>query len=289
MSASGRTKRHIKYIFISLLIGSIIVGCGPSRVSEEIPPVAHRDCAPSNLTARVNDGGVFLKWDTNCPEKTILSGYNIYILDRPIYETYHDTVPPPEIKPMNIIPYPGDTDPEDSYETMPVDNLENGVEYFVSIRTVFPDRSLSVSSNELSIICRPEGRFKLEIRYRGTEDGFSFSDGQSVRADDDANDLYFYNKDDIDYIASPARLNGFLRHSKFYSLGKTKDIYQYSEFQLDLVPVDKMPVRLGESYLVNTSDNRFAKIRLEEISGEGDSRALHFTYIYQTEKGLLRF
>jgi len=172
---------------------------------------------------------------------------------------------------------------------MTIENLANGVEYFVSVRTVYPDNSISVSSNEVSIICRPEGEFDLAFRFSDLNDGFSFASGVAVRADGEENDLYFYHKDGFDFIASPHRLNGFLRKSKFYSLGKTGDIYQYPKLDLDIPAVEKIPVFEGEYYLVQTADNRYAKIRIEEITGEKKERKLKIKYIYQTAEGLMRF
>ena len=149
--------------------------------------------------------------------------------------------------------------------------------------------TISISSNEIGVICRPEGEFELAYRYTGLNDGFSFALGEPVRADAEENDLYFYSKDEVDYIRSPHRLNGFLRHSSFDSLGKTKDIYQYSELDYTFTPIETMPVREGESYLVKTADNRFAKIRIRKITGEGKERSLKIKYIYQTIEDLMRF
>jgi len=270
-------------LFIFMMMAS---GCGPSRRAG-LPAVD--ECAPSNLTVRSNDSTLYLTWDTNCSNDKLLSGYDIYLSDKPLYEKYHNVQPPGNIKPFNSTPYPGDTDPDVSFETMTLNNLANGVEYYVSVRTVFPDKTMTVSSNEVPVMCRPEGKFDLDFRFSGTNDGFSFATGRPVRADDELNDLYFYSKDGFDFIASPTRLNGFIRESKFYSLGKTSDIYQYPELKLDYDPVEKIPVLLGQSYLVETMDGNFAKIRIEKITGENKERKLSVSYIYQPVKGLMRF
>jgi len=264
----------------------LIIGCGPPR---QIGRPAITECAPTNLTVQPDDSTLYLKWDINCPENKVLSGYYVYLEKSPIFEKYSEVVLPKKIEPYNRTPYPGDTDPEDSFETMTINNLANGVEYYVSVRTVFPDKTITVSSNEVPVMCRPEGEFELAFRYAGKNDGFSFKTGQSVRADGELNDIYFYHKDGFDFIASPKRLNGFIRDSKFYSLGKTKDIYQYPELELDFEPVEKIPVNVGESYLVLTADGNYAKIRIEEASGKNKERKLKIKYIYQTVAGLMRF
>jgi hypothetical protein len=285
MSATDRTYIVIKGLLLLIVLLSIVTACSSGLKVKSI----RTECAPSNLEVKANDHTLFLKWDTNCPDDVLLSGYYIFLEKKPIYELFHDTIPPSKIKPFNHTPYPGDTDPEDSFETMLIQNLDNGVEYFISLRTIFPDHSISVSSNEIAAMCRPEGQFDLAFRYADLNDGFNFKTGQAVRADAENNDLYFFNKDGFDFIASPHRLNGFLRHTKFYSLGKTGDVYQHRKLDLDIPSVEKMPVIAGESYLIETADGNYAKIRIENISGEKKERFLSIKYIYQTKPGIMRF
>ncbi|MEW5922825.1 MAG: hypothetical protein AB1746_02445 [Candidatus Zixiibacteriota bacterium] len=287
MSKTNRIDRNINLSVAIILIIALVVGCGapPRKITKVMPT----ECTPTNLTIMPNDRQLYLKWDTNCPDSILLSGYYVYLSNKPLYEKYGQSNPPGSVKPFNEAVYPGDTDPEDKFETMTIENLDNGVEYFVSVRTVFADQTISMSSNEVGIICRPEGEFDLAFRYSELNDGFSFALGTAVRADGEENDLYFYSKDNVDYIASPHRLNGFLRKSDFFSLGKTTNIYQYPEFKLDIPPVEKMPVREGESYLVKTAEGNFAKLRIENIAGEGKSRSMKIRFIYQTIPGLMRF
>jgi len=287
MSATNGINRYLIVFSTLLLAAAIFSGCGKApREGEEI---IRTDCTPRNLKVQPNSGQFMLMWDPGCPDSIMISGYYVYLEQKPIDDKYHATALPKSIKPYNETVYPGDTDPDNKIETMLINDLQNGREYYVSVRTVFPDGSISVSSNEVTAIPRPEGTFTLSFRYSDTTDGFSFALGNYVRADGDLNDIYFYSKDGIDYIASPHRLNGFLRHSEFYSLGKTDDIYQYSDLNLDIPPVDKMPVRIGESYLVKTADDKFAKLRVMDVKGEGKERTLKLKYIYQTAKNLMRF
>ncbi|HDL02780.1 MAG TPA: hypothetical protein ENH25_01460 [candidate division Zixibacteria bacterium] len=286
MSKTNRTNCHINLLIAAVLIIFIAIGCGPPKKALKISPTA---CAPSNLTVRPNSRQLFIKWDTECPDSILLSGYYIYLSEKPLYEKYGMGKPPRKVKPFNEAVYPGDTDEEDRFETITIENLDNGTEYFVSVRTVYADQSVSVSSNEVGVICRPEGIFDLAYRYSDLNDGFSFAEGTSTRADGEKNDLYFYHQGGFDFIASPQRLNGFIRKSKFYSLGKSENIYQYPDLELDIPPVEKMPVKEGESYLIKTADGNYAKIRVEKISGEGKQRVLTLSYIYQTVPGLMRF
>jgi len=259
-------------------------GCGPKVQLKSFGT----ECAPTNLEVKADDETLMLKWNTNCPDGRLLSGYYIYLEKKPLAD-YRNQAPPRGVKPLNHDPYPGDTDPEDRWETMKIEHLDNGVEYYVSVRALYPDRTVSIASNEVAVMPRPEGEFELAFRYSDLNDGFSFANCETVRADGELNDLYFYHKDGIDFIASPHRLNGFLRKSSFYSLGKTKSIYQYPELDLDFAPVEKIPALVGESYLVKTADGNFAKIRIEQITGENKERRMFIKYIYQTNKEQMSF
>jgi hypothetical protein len=285
--------RKYFWLFASLVYLSFLHCAPPKEIGT--PPKKEEmkksiiDCPPQRLSVRPADRKLILKWDTTCPDSILLSGYNIYILPKPLPEKYLGMKLPDDIVPFNNTPYPGDTDPEDSFETMTIENLDNGDEYFLTVRTVYPDGHISSASSEASAICRPEGTFTLAFRYADLNDGFSFSQGKSVRADASDNDLYFFEKDGINFIASPHRLNGFLRHSGLYSLGKTEDIYQYPKVEIDFPPVEKIPALLGESYIIKTANAHYAKIRIEEISGKGKERKLKINYTYQTVKDLIRF
>ncbi len=288
MSRTKRISLHLISFAIAINLTAIWISCGPPKPKPvvEVPP----QCIPSNLTVTPGDHTLLLRWDTNCPDSIILSGYNIYVLPYPIYDSLHNFILPDSIQPVNTLPYPGDTNPEDSYETMSLTDLKNGVEYFVTVRTVFPDRTVSASSNEVSAFCRPEGEFTLDMRFVDEHDGFIFAKGEYARADSDKNDILYYRAGTTDYISSPWRLNGYNRKTFFYALGKTKDIYQYDSLDLaDENPVDKMPIFPGESYLVKTADNCYAKIRVENTVGENRERKVHFRYIYMPTPNLMRF
>jgi hypothetical protein len=284
MSQTGRIDYHIIVLTIGFLFIVLLAGCAQKVQLKSFGA----ECAPSDLEVTANNQTLFLKWDTNCPKDKLLSGYYIYLQPKSIAD-YRNQPPPRGVKPLNHDPYPGDTDPEDGWETMRIEHLDNGVEYYVTVRAVYPDKTVSIASNEVAAMPRPEGEFVLAYRYAALNDGFSFADGESVRADGELNDLYFYHKDGIDYIASPNRLNGFLRKSQFYSLGKTKSIYQYPELKLDIPPVEKIPALVGESYLIKTADGNFAKIRIEQATGENKERVLKIKYIYQTNKNQMSF
>ncbi|SYZ72902.1 exported hypothetical protein [Candidatus Zixiibacteriota bacterium] len=281
----------MKKLLLLILLSLILIQCGPAPM-KELPgkeETAPPPCTPENLVVRPGNQQVLLKWETNCPRGVILSGYNIYLLEDSLKQKDLQSNAGERLKPYNAEPYPGDTNPERGFETITINNLRNGADYYFLVRTVFPDGMMSGFSNQVGAICRPEGEFTLAFRYSDLNDGFSFARGESVRADASANDLYFFEKDGFAFLASPSRLNGFLRKSKFYSLGKTTDIYQYQKFDIDIPSEERIPILAGESYLVKTADGNFAKIRIEEISGKDRDRVLKIKYIYQTIRNLIRF
>jgi len=288
---------NIKIVsFIFLIFAALmIIQCGPpKKIEPERPtfikePPRPEECTPQNLTVRPGDRKLSLKWETDCPDSVLISGYNIYLLRKPLHKDDYGSDIPGSLKPYNDAPYPGDTDSNGKFESIDVERLINALEYFITVRTVFPDGRVSPASNEVSAICRPEGEFTLAYRYSDLNDGFSFAKGKPARADASDNDLYFYDKDGFDFIASPHRINGFLRTSAIYSLGKTSDIHQYPKLVIDFPSAEKMPVLVGESYVIKTADNNFAKLRIEDATGEGQDRKLKIKYIYQTAKDLARF
>ncbi|UCD17246.1 MAG: hypothetical protein JSV44_12470, partial [Candidatus Zixiibacteriota bacterium] len=168
----------MKKICILLMPAAFAMQCAPPRI--EVTP-EQTECVPTTLTVQPDDGSLFLTWDTPCADNVRLSGYNIYISTKPLFDKYGRRNLPGKIRSINSEPYPGDTDPEDRLETMPVRDLNNGVEYYVSVRAVFADRSQSLSSNEVRVICRPEGEFELAYRYADLNDGFSFARNEVVR------------------------------------------------------------------------------------------------------------
>jgi len=197
----------VPFIFYMLLL-VLLVRCAPQKRLKEMPT----GCYPYNVSVEVNNRQMTVTWRNKC--SLLMSGYFIYISEEPLADQYPGTQLPASVKPFNQTPFPGDINPEDETEHFVAEGLENGVKYYVSVRIVNPDRTLSKPSNEVMAVCGPRGEIELSIRYKSDRDGFSFEKNTYVRADDIDNDLYFYSKDGTDYLASPNRLNGFLKTNK---------------------------------------------------------------------------
>ncbi|MEA2031532.1 MAG: hypothetical protein U9N55_08090 [candidate division Zixibacteria bacterium] len=252
------------------------VDCGPKQIAEEIPS----ECVPYNVIVKANDGNMIVSFKDTC--SALESGYNIYISPKPLADDYPGYTLPASIAPHNNPIFPGDTNPDDGIEHYEAKRLKNGVPYFVSVRIVFPDRSLSKPSQEQVAVCGPRGKIDLAFRYSSDHDGFSFAQNEYVRANDLANDLYFFSKDGKDYLASPSRLNGFIRDNKFLILhhnGEFDDI-------CDIISTEKAPskrrvtISSGDWIQVLTTDGFTALVKVLSIEGSGDERHVRLFYAF---------
>ncbi len=214
-----------------------------------------------------------IAWKVECPQ--LISGYNIYISDQPL--TIDDS------QPFNDAVYPGDTNPDDGVVQYDAQGLDNGVRYYVSARVVFPDQSLSAPSEEVVAVCGPRGEIELATRYSSEQDGYSFAHNQYVRADDLNNDLYFYSKGGTDYLASPLRLDGFLRNSRFVRLLVNGDLETAKSrlASIDSEPRDnRVAVREGDWVWIVTTEGHHALVQVRKLSVEGGKGTVVLFFAY---------
>lgn len=271
----------MKKIIIGLIIASIaaFIGCPPKQ--PEITEEMKVTCYPENLKVEVNNNEMKVIWQNKCDK--LISGYNIYISDVPLNVTYPNRELPESIKPHNTATYAGDTNPDDGVEIYEARHLENGKKYYVSVRIVFPDRTLSKPTNEIMTVCGPRGEIELAIRYNGEHDGFSFEQNDYIKADDLNNDLYFFSKDGHDYLNSPVKLDGFLRPNKLAKLKLKGDLDHISK-RLEAITVvpdqDRVEVAAGDWLWIKTVENRSALVKVLDIAGEGKDRKIKLYYAY---------
>ena len=237
----------------------LAAGCGPQQPGQETV----RTVYPAGLSVEVNDASMTLSWKKM--GKGPISGYNIYISREPLVAKYPDTTIASTVETYNVTPFPGDTNPEDEIEYFDATKLDNGVKYFVSVRVVYPDRSVSKPSNEVIAVCGPRGEIELAIRFNGEHDGFSFEENQYVNADGISNDLYFFSKDGVDYLASPKRLDGFINVD------------------------DQVFVGVGNWVLLKCASGSYALVKVLGFSGAGADRLVRLSYAYSTLVGEIFF
>jgi hypothetical protein len=255
-------------LLIVLLI--VMAGCGPKPVTTE----THHGCEPDLVMVEPGPKMLTVAWKATCDD--LIAGYNIYVSDQPL-DNYSDAALPSSIKPFNDAPFPGDTSPDDGIEYFEANGLEPGVKYYVTVRTVFPDRTQSKASAEISEGCGFTGEIILPVRYATENDGFSMVDGEYVKSKDLSNDLYYFNKDGIDYLNSPTRLDGFLRESHLKVLKVKGDYDQVRKKLLTTFAApseDKIEIRAGDWVHLRTADNGNAYIKVLGFDGDGDSRTI---------------
>lgn len=259
--------RTVATIILLTLIANL--GCGPPQ-----PGVEHRaSCRPEALTVEAGDGAMTIAWKVECPR--LISGYNIYISEQPLSED--------NSRPFNATVYPGDTDPDDDVVQYDAQGLDNGVRYYVSSRVVFPDQSLSAPSVEVTAVCGPRGEIELATRYSSEQDGYSFAQSRYVRADDLNNDLYFYSKGGTDYLASPIRLDGFLRNNRLMLLSVNGDLETAKSrlASIDSEPRDdRVAVREGDWVWIVTTEGHHVLVQVRKLTVEDGKGTVVLSFAY---------
>lgn len=252
-------------------------GCGPKKIADETAP----GCYPQNLRVAVNDASMDISWVNPCDR--IIGGYNIYISDEPLVEKYPDTTLPATVEPFNHAVYAGDTNPDDEREHFVAERLENGKRFYVSVRIVNPNKSLSKPSAEAQVVCGPRGEIDLPIRYNSDKDGYSFEQNDYVSATATNNDLYFFSKDGVDYIASPSRLDGFLKQNRIARLSIKGDFETVAArfSSLKSQPEeDKLAVKKGDWLHFVTPQKTHALVKVVDLSGQGEGRVVRLFFAY---------
>ncbi|NOY87839.1 MAG: hypothetical protein GXO93_00430 [FCB group bacterium] len=261
--------------FVALF--SFYYGCGPQKIAQETT----LGCYPKDLQIQVNSRKMDISWKNNCPK--IISGYFIYISDSSLTAKFPGTELPKDIRPFNLTAFSGDTNPDDGIEHFTAEHLENGKKYYVSVRIVFPDRSLSQPSNEVVAVCGPRDTIELSIRYKSDHDGYSFVKNRYIPADDVDNDIYFFSKGGNDFLLSPSELEGFLKENKLSKLPFKGNFNQVRKQVKDLSsPLwqDKVSVKKGDWVLLKTSDKEYALLKVLQIAGKGEKRRVKLFFAF---------
>ncbi|MEW6412107.1 MAG: hypothetical protein AB1483_06475 [Candidatus Zixiibacteriota bacterium] len=270
-------RRKLLLIICIVIVGCLAFGCAPKPIVEEQPTV----CLARDLGVDVNTQTMDVHWKTDCA--SLISGFNIYISDTPLNDKYPGADLPAMVKPFNPAPYPGDTNPDDAVEHFIADGLQDGKKYYVSVRVVMPDGTVSKPSNEVVAVCGPSGEMELSIRYKSDHDGFAFSLNDYVRADDLNNDLYYFSKDGKDYLNSPVKLDGFLKANRLRRLpfrGDFNDVREMLNGITSESNEDRLEVSKGDWIHLQTPTGENAVIRVLGFSGEGSDRKIRLFYAF---------
>ena len=273
----------------ALLTASMIIllaGCQPSKVADEVGS----SCAPKNLAVKASNEAMTVSWRPDCNQ--LISGYYIFISEQPLFEKFGNTFLPKSVKPFNDAAFAGDTEPADGIENFEAGGLENGKKYYVSVRTIFPDLTLSKSSNEQVVVCGPRGEIELSIRYKSERDGYSFSRDIFVRADDLDNDIYYHTLSGKDYLGSPEKLDGFLRKNRLTVLPYKGDFETVREKAAGSgVEPDQLRVEVKKDdwVLIKSEEGNLGLLKILGFGGDGEERRIELYFAYSTISGELLF
>jgi hypothetical protein len=266
-----------------LLLMNFVV-CGPPK------PVAESgECSPTDLVVKVDKGMMDVSWKADCTG--LISGYNIYISDEPLANKYPGNEFSSDIEAHNTSPFAGDTNPEDGVEHYQADRLEDGQKYYVSVRVLYPDMTLSKPTFEKVVVCGARGEMELSIRYKSNQDGYSFEMDEYVRAEKLENDLYFFSKDGKDYLNSPSKLDAFLKANVLKKISAKGDLNQVAQTLSKLSKPDdfKIEVKKGDWIWLLTDDDKSVLIKVLNVSGQGEKRKVKLYFAYSSLAGELIF
>jgi len=260
----------------------MLAGCDRQRISDEMRATD----APQDLGVEAGSRMMAVSWKQH--SGGLISGYYVYINEEPRTERRGEDAVSEQIQPFNRIPFAGDTNPDDGIVHFVAEGLDNGAKYYVSVRVVYPDRTLSWPSVEIPVVCGPRGVIELSFRFRSDHDGYSFEKDNYVRADAVDNDLYFFCKDGIDYLASPSRLDGFLRTSNFSTLpfkGELDEVKTRIATLGRLLSGDRIVINKGDWLLLRTPQDNYALVNVLGFDGVGMERTVSLFFTYSTLAG----
>jgi hypothetical protein len=219
----------------------------------------------------------------------VISGYQIYV--SPEQSLADLPLDSPEVQAClwQAATYPGDTDPRTDVETARLLGLEDGVLYYIHVRTVGPEGTIGPPSDEIAVIPRPAGQIRLVPRHAGREDGYSFAEQRHVRARDAHNDIYLFVRHDSVFAASPHRLAREHRYVEFHEIGPSSSIAEYPTMEISGKGETKMHLQQGFTYILSTPENCLAKLYVARIAGTGDRTVVIIDYVFQPRCGYAVF
>lgn len=196
----------------------------------------------------------------------MISGYNIYLGDdSSVRDTFAWQKMPGT--PYNQIPYPGDTDGDNTRELIPLDILVNGRMYYAIVRTVGPDGRESASSNLAVFRPLAQGSFIISSNHEATDGGFNFEDESLVPGRGPRSDIYLYDNGEKVGLSSPNRLGAGMRKSLIFESSGDKN------------GDETVQISTGEKLIVKTKAGR-AEITIEEIIGKYPETKARIEYIF---------
>jgi len=274
---------RLSAVLFLLGVPALLLSCSPKPMIELKPEkIEIAPCLPQDLVIDSTAGDFArMEWNPGCPEIRVLRGFNIYLSRVPLVSQYPGRDLSPSIKPFNEEVYPGDTLGNPDLETFDLRGIENATAYYVHVRAVYTDMTLSPPTNEVELVVYLQGEFALMPSFTGEHDGFNIAKSRYCRADDLDNDVYFFHKDGRDYLCSPSRLGPVNRATTMYSFNEDDPPEDWWRIPPDAVPSDKVALAPRRVFVIVTADGHPARLKIVRTEGAGDSRSLTFEYIYR--------
>lgn len=234
-----------------------------------------------DLRVQPDDESLTLVWKVDRLSNQVFSGYNVYLSERPILGTPEEQQLLEHVRPVNLLPYPGDTDPDLTQETFTARGLENGVRYYCFIRALGSDGRPGRPTNEVMAICRCGGEAILQPIFSGNYDGFDFSVGHHVNTDAIDCDIALYHKTGVDHLMAPSRIDPLLNETRLWDLGE-HDFDEITEANLTGDGQIELEPKRGHVYAYRTADGHYGKLRIRLVEDRPEARTIRFTYMYQS-------
>lgn len=290
---SFRSFRFLLLPLSTLLAMALIVGCSSTAPPPPETEPAVTEAMKARLRPQITDvvvsrNGAVVEWQINRTRDDIIRGYDVYVSTQPGLASLDFGNTTLNNALYNQSTYPGDTDGDIRSESIVLERLQTGQRYHVHVRTLFANGESSVASAEVEFMPRPQGMLTLNPRLSGDNDGYSFAEDTTVEWMSLTNDLYLYTVRDTAYLASPSRLNGELRETRFVTLGFADDFSSYPEIPA-VDGLEKIALKERQLIGLRLDDDRIAKLRVVSINRDVDPLAVTFQYRYQPVAGETEF
>jgi hypothetical protein len=278
---------------VGLILGLVILGCAPSSPSiiesHGVTPAQRVRLTPKITGKTELADRVDVVWTIDRFRADIIRGYNVYVGSDSILAIRPTGDPALVDVLFGGTHFPGDTDGDICQESITVDGLTSGGQYFIHVRTVFPDGSESPASNQERVLPRPRGTFLLVPRFQSGHDGFSFSEDGPAEGTSETNDLYMYTTGNVFHLASPDRLDRTLRATRFVDLGPSFSLDDHPLMPGSGATADRIAVEVGHSIGLVLADGRIAKVRPLGLDTDRDPPRITLEYVFQPTLGEQRF
>lgn len=269
-------------LFYILMLG-MLVSCATTPT----PPPEPKDLrvlpdlpVPTNLQITAADRQANLIWELDKEPDQYALGYNVYVDTKTLRHLTANQLPSPR---ATWPPYQLDSDTVNSWTNYHLKNLKNGTRYFVHVRVTGANARISYPSNEVMIVPRPEGHFKLYEVSSNHYSAFDFSEQKELSSTDQQADIVYDARKGVGMLMSPHLRRDGLRKTGITDM---KDLVPFDQLTniedgaLDTFNEESLAV-VGHTIVIKTADDHYAKLLIEHMGGKAPNRFIEGRYCYQ--------